>query len=131
MAEVNKKTILIAEDEKPIAKAMQLKLTSAGFEATVVSDGQEALDWLQSNKADLVLMDLVMPTVDGFGVLAKLKEEGSSTPVIVMSNLSQEDDIKRAKELGAVDYFVKSDVPVADIVKNVERVLGSDANDEN
>ena len=125
MAEGNKKVILIAEDERPIAKAMQLKLQSAGFEATVVSDGQEALNWLQSNKADLVLMDLVMPTVDGFGVLAKLKEKGSSTPVIVMSNLSQEDDIKRAKELGAVDYFVKSNVPVADIVKNVENILGT------
>lgn len=125
MSEGKKKVILIAEDEKAIARTMKLKLEHSGFEAAVVTDGQEALDWLRSNSADLVLLDLVMPTLDGFGVLEALRQQENTVPVIVMSNLSQEDDIHRAKELGAADYFVKSDVPIASLVEKVEKLLGN------
>ncbi|HOX60779.1 MAG TPA: response regulator [Candidatus Magasanikbacteria bacterium] len=118
------KRILIAEDEKPMARALELKLTGAGFEVAVANDGEEAIATEKKFKPDLILLDLMMPKKDGFEVLADLKAEGSKTPVIVSSNLSQEDDFKRAKDLGAVDYFVKSDTPINQVVLNVKKALG-------
>jgi len=117
------KKILVAEDEKPLAKVLSLKLTKAGFEVEVVHDGKEALDKITNGKFDLIILDLVMPGVSGFGVLEKMKESGNSTPVVVLSNLSQEGDEAKAKSLGAKDFFIKSNTPVSEIIKYVERVL--------
>lgn len=117
------KKILVAEDEKPMAQALELKLGGAGFEVKSCFNGQECLDLFDKEKFDLILLDLVMPVKDGFVVLAELKEKGSKVPVIVLTNLSQVDDYKRVKELGALDLFVKSDTPIADIVKKVEQIL--------
>ncbi len=118
-----KKRILIAEDEKPMAKALELKLNSSGFEAIAVFDGAQAIEELGKGGYDLVLLDLMMPKVDGFVVLEELKKTGNGVPVIVSTNLSQEEDEKRAKELGAVDYFVKSDTPIAQVIEHVKAVL--------
>lgn len=114
------KQILIVEDEKPMAKALELKLNKSGFEATAVFDGEEALRILSEQSFDLILLDLIMPKRDGFGVLEGMKEQGIKAKVIITSNLSQESDIKRAKELGAVDFFVKSDTPLTRIVEIVK-----------
>ena len=122
MAEKGKK-ILVADDERPMAKALELKFTKEGFIVKTVSNGREALDAMKSEKFDLLLLDLMMPRVDGFAVLAELKDRGDKTPVIISSNLSQEEDIRRVKELGAKDYFVKSDTPISKVVDNVNKVL--------
>lgn len=118
-----KKRILIVEDEKPMARALELKLESSGFDAVMVFDGDEAMKILKKEKFDLMLLDLIMPKKDGFAVLEFLKEEGIKVPVIVSTNLGQEEDMKNAKELGAKDYFVKADTPIMDVVKNVKKVL--------
>ena len=118
------KRILIAEDEKPMARALELKLTNAGFEVKVCGNGQECLDLLGKEKFDLILLDLVMPVKDGFAVLAELKEKGNKIKVVVLTNLSQVDDYKRVKELGALDLFVKSDTPIVEIVNKVKQILG-------
>ena len=118
------KRILVAEDEKPMAKAMDLKLTKAGFEVDVAFNGEEALKLLEKGSYDLVITDLMMPRVDGFKILKEIKEKGITTPVIVTSNLSQEEDEKKAKELGARDYFIKSNTPIVQIVDNVKKILG-------
>ncbi|HNP74886.1 MAG TPA: response regulator [bacterium] len=115
--------ILVADDERPMAKALELKFTKEGFTVKTVSNGREALDIMKKEKFDLLLLDLMMPRVDGFAVLAELKDRGDRTPVIVSSNLSQEEDIRRVKELGAKDYFVKSDTPISKVVDNVNKVL--------
>ncbi len=120
---MNPKKILIAEDEKPMANALGLKLRSAGFETTLVYDGESAIAVGKDSSFDLILLDLVMPKKDGFFVLAELKKLKIATPVIVSSNLSQDEDIKRAKDLGARDYFIKSDTTLADIVEKVKRIL--------
>ncbi|HEY4499867.1 MAG TPA: response regulator, partial [Candidatus Paceibacterota bacterium] len=78
---------------------------------------------LNKETFDLILLDLVMPKLDGFAVLQWLKGKGIKTPVIVTSNLSQDVDAKRSKELGAVDYFIKSDIPIAEVVERVKKVL--------
>lgn len=117
------KKILIAEDEHPLARALEVKLTKAGFEAKAVHNGQEALDLLQTFPADLILLDLLMPQVDGFSFLQKAKEQGVSAKIIITSNLSQTEDIEKAKALGAVDFLVKSDSSLADIVEKVQTTL--------
>ena len=122
MAETQKK-ILVAEDERPIARALELKLTAAGYSVTVVFNGEDAVSELSKNDFDLLLLDLIMPKVDGFGVLESMRVKKITVPVIVLSNLSQEEDLKRAKELGVADYFVKSDNPISEIVDHVRKAL--------
>ena len=119
----NSSRILIAEDEKSIARALELKLSHEGFAVTCVSDGASALEVLKREKFDLILTDIVMPKVDGFGVLEGVKKQGITTPVIVMSSLSQKDDEKRVRELGAKDFFLKTDMPVSMIVDRVIQFL--------
>ncbi len=119
------KKILIAEDEKPMANALGLKLSSAGYETTLVYDGEAAMAAVKDSSFDLILLDLVMPKKDGFFVLAELRKLRITAPVIVSSNLSQEEDIKRAKNLGAADYFIKSDTTLAEIVEKVKRALAT------
>jgi DNA-binding response OmpR family regulator len=96
--ETTKKKILIVEDEKPMARALELKLTHAGFETKVVFNGEDAITFLQQEKCALILLDLIMPGMDGFKVLEILQERGITTPVVILTNLSQEEDIKRARE---------------------------------
>ncbi|MBU0661184.1 response regulator [Patescibacteria group bacterium] len=118
-----KKMILVAEDEKPMAKALQLKLQHIGYDVTVANNGQEAIDFLVKGGIDLVLLDLVMPKLDGFGVLEQVKQKKIKVPIIVSTNLSQEQDEKRVRELGAKDYFVKSNTPLSDVIKHIEKIL--------
>ncbi|MFT7506868.1 MAG: DNA-binding response OmpR family regulator [Acidimicrobiales bacterium] len=117
------KKILIAEDEKPMARALKLKLTHEGFDTTAVFDGQSALDLLKKEKFDLVILDLVMPRVDGFQVLEKMKSEKINVPTIVTSNLSQIEDEERVRSLGAKDFFVKSHISIADVVTHVKAII--------
>jgi len=117
------KKILIAEDEKPMAKALELKLTNSGFEVEVVYDGEAAVKALSEGKFDLVLLDLVMPKMDGFMVLEEVKKIKNKTPIIVSTNLSQTDDEKKARDLGAVDFLVKSDTSLKEIVDKVSKML--------
>ncbi len=120
----NAPKILIAEDEKPMAHALEIKFKAAGFDVKTVFDGQEALKTLETEKFDLMILDLIMPRLDGFGVLTALKGKNVTMPVIVASNLGQVDDINRSKDLGAVDYFIKSNVSISDIIQQIKNRLG-------
>ena len=120
------KKILIIEDEKPLARALELKLTHVGFETKSVANGEDGLAVLQKESFDLILTDLVMPKVDGFAVLTTLRERGNATPVIVLTNLSQAEDESRARSLGAAGFFVKSDISVAEIVERIKYVFETD-----
>lgn len=117
------KKILIAEDEKPIAKALELKLQHEGFDVTTVFNGEEALEYLEKGTFAILLLDLVMPKVDGFKVLETLQIKKNSTPVFILSNLSQQEDEVKAKKLGAQGFFIKSNTPLAQIVSEVKRIL--------
>ena len=117
------KRILIVEDEKPIARALELKLDHSGYDAVAVNGGQAALDLLEKEKFQLILLDLIMPGVDGFAVMQALKERGSTTPIIVLTNLNQPEDIQKSKNLGAIDFLIKSDVPLANVVQRVQQVI--------
>jgi DNA-binding response OmpR family regulator len=119
MEKNNTKKLLLAEDERAIAKALQLKLSISGFEIEVVNNGEDALSALKDRKFDLLLLDIMMPKMDGFTVMEEMKKLKNKTPVIILSNLSQEDDAKRAKELGAVDFFIKSNTPLTEIISKI------------
>ena len=118
--------ILVAEDEKPMSKALELKLTGSGYDVFVAQDGKEALDALASKEEgpfDVLLLDLVMPVKDGFEVLDALKKKKNKVPVIVLSNLGQEEDEGRVRELGAKEYFIKSNTSLAEIVTAIGNLL--------
>ncbi|MGB0757363.1 MAG: response regulator transcription factor [Patescibacteria group bacterium] len=123
MPDLNK-TILIAEDEVPMARALDLKLSSEGFTVHVAHNGEEAIELYKEHKPDLILLDLIMPKKDGFMVLDELKELGNTAPVLVASNLSQKVDQMKAEEKGAKEYYVKSDTPLVKIVEKVRGNLG-------
>lgn len=118
------KLVLVAEDERPMAKALELKLAHEGFQSKTALNGEEALEMLRKEKFDLLLLDLVMPKMDGFRVLEVMKEEDIRVPTIVLSNLSQQEDEKRVKELGAKEFFIKSDTPITDVIHYIKKVLG-------
>ncbi len=121
MKEEIKKKILILEDEKPLAHALELKLTHEGFDVVTTDNGETGVSLLQSEKFDLILSDLIIPGLDGFGVLEAVKAKKLNVPVIVMTNLNQDEDKQRATELGAVDFFVKSNSTLSEIVEAVKK----------
>ena len=121
---MNKK-ILIIEDEKTSAKALEIKLRKAGYYARTVFNGEEGLIELENGGYDLVLLDILMPVVDGWSVLEKIKEKDIKVKVIITSNLSQPEDKKRALEMGASDFMVKSDSTLTNIVDKVQSLLYS------
>ena len=113
------KKILIAEDEKPLATVLNLKLKSSGFETKVVYNGEDALAALQDTHYDLLLIDIMMPKRDGFSVLESLAKAKDAPPIFVMSNLGQQEDIARVKTLGAKDYIIKADTSPIEITQKV------------
>jgi DNA-binding response OmpR family regulator len=117
------KKILIIEDERPLSHALDMKLRKEGFETTVVMNGHDGIEEVRNGKYDMVLLDLIMPVMDGFTVLKEMAVMGQKIPVIVLSNLGQDEDCEKAKKMGALDYFVKSNTPISDILKRVISAL--------
>lgn len=121
----NEKKILILEDEKPMARALQLKLIHDGYDVKAVFNGEEGIKLMEKETFELILLDLIMPKMSGFEVLRILKEKNIKTPVMVLTNLSQPDDELHAKSLGAKEFFVKSDVTIIAIVERVKEFFNS------
>ena len=117
------KKILIIEDEKTLARALGLKLTRAGFEVRVVFNGEEGITCLEKESFSLILLDLIMPKMDGLTLLSNLKEMKIMTPVIVLTNLSQESDVERTKKFGVKEFFIKSNTPIAVIAERVIQMM--------
>ncbi len=116
--------ILLVEDEKNIVLGVTICLRSAGHEVEVAEDGVDALKKIRHDKPDLVLLDLVMPRLNGLDALKTMKEneETRDIPVIVLSARAQEEDIRRAMDLGADDYMAKPFRPV-ELLEVIEKVL--------
>ena len=123
-----KPLILVVEDEPSYQHVYQMKLESAGFDVLTASNGEEAVFLCKDHQPDLILLDLIMPVKDGFSTLEDLRKGGSctKTPIIVTSNLSQDEDIDRAMQLGATDYFIKSNVAIGDIPDIIRKHLDAD-----
>ena len=120
------KKILIAEDDKFLSNAYRIKLTKLGYEVAIVSDGEQVMQYLKDNTIpDLLLLDLIMPIKDGFDTLKEIKSQDKlkKIPVIVASNLGQGEDVKKAKELGAIDYIVKSDLSLQELAEKIHTYI--------
>lgn len=128
-ADVKTALLLVAEDDQFYANLYRTKLEKEGFGVVVASNGRETLELLRKSNPNLIILDLVMPEMDGFEVLKKLREEKDlrNVPVIILSNLGQPEDIERAKELGVFKYIIKSNVSIHQMVESVEDALADAA----
>lgn len=115
--------ILIAEDEKPLAHALQLKLGHEGFQVKVVDNGHDAVAAVDAEKFDVLLLDMMMPIMDGFQVLERLQKHPQKPHIFVLSNLSVHDDQTRVSSLGADKYFIKSDISLTKLVEEIKNAV--------
>ena len=117
--------ILVVEDEDILSSVLKEKLERAGDTVKVASDGEAGLAAIKTFKPDLVVLDLLLPKKNGFEVLEALRADNTipDVPVVVVSNLGEDSDIKRALQLGAVDYFVKVEHPLNEIVEKIKNIL--------
>jgi DNA-binding response OmpR family regulator len=118
--------VLIVEDEDFLIRTLQDNLNVEGCAVDVARDGEEAIARVSKKKPDIILLDILMPKKDGFFVLEELKKnpEWKLIPVIVLSNLGEDTEIKKALEMGANDYFVKSQHPIEEVIEKVKDYLG-------
>ena len=119
------KKILVVEDETFLVKIYSVKLKKEGYDVAIATDGEEAVATAPRFDPDLILLDLILPKMSGFEVLAKLKANPATAkvPVIVLSNLGQSEDVERAKTLGAIDYLIKSNFSIQEVVEKIKSVL--------
>lgn len=126
---MNKKRILLVEDDDALAAVYKARLELEGFETKEVNNGEDALSATLEFKPDLILLDAMMPKISGFDVLDILRNtpETTNVRVIMLTALSQPKDKQRAENLGVDDYLVKSQVVIGDVVDRVKHHLGMNA----
>lgn len=117
--------ILLVEDDITLVKMYEKKFQSDGYEVLVAYDGLEGLEKATNEKPDLVVLDIMMPKMDGLAVFKKMRSQPSTfkTPVLLLTNFDQEDAVFECFKLGAVDYLIKSDVTPQEVVERVENLL--------
>lgn len=115
--------ILVAEDDTFLSSLLVQDLKVQGFDTVVAFDGNEALEKIRSQHPDVILLDLLMPNKDGFSVLEELHNANSKTPTLILSNLSKDSDVSRAKSFGAVDFMVKANTTPHDIAEHIKKML--------
>lgn len=122
-ANVKNKTILVVEDDVFLVNAYQIKFQKEGIEVWVASDGKEAMDFLGKEPPRVVLLDLMLPGVNGFEVLAAIRqnERWKKTPVIVLSNLGQSEDVEKARALGIDDYIIKANSKIGEVTEKIKK----------
>jgi len=119
------KKILFIEDESALHKTIGEVLTQQGYEMISALDGEIGLRLAQTKKPDLILLDLILPKIDGFGVLKQLKEDEKTKdiPVIVLTNLEGMQDVERAIKMGASTYLVKSNYDLEEVVEKIKNAV--------
>lgn len=126
MTDRSKITILVAEDDPLYGKVYQSKLQKEGYNVVLVTNGKEAVEQTIKTKPALILLDIIMPLMDGFEALRRIKEkpECKNIKVLIMSNLSQDSDIEKAKNFGAYEYLVKSNISITDLIQKIDKLVG-------
>lgn len=121
------KTVLIIEDDIYMVRAYAIKLEKEeGVKVDVANDGEVASEYVKKNKpVDLVLLDLMLPKKSGFDVLKEMRENKlwNNVPVIILSNLGQQEDINKGKELKVDDYIIKADININEVIKKIKKYL--------
>lgn len=119
------KKVLIIEDDKFLRELIARKLSESGFDILEAIDGEEGLKMIKDVKPELILLDLILPGIDGFEVLSLMKEDQDlkSIPVIILSNLGQREDVEKGLKMGAVDYLIKAHFTPSEIIEKVKNAL--------
>lgn len=120
--------ILVIEDDTFLRELIVQKLLKEGYEIVEAIDGEDGIKKVTEEKPDIILLDIILPGIDGFEVLKKIKEDEKvqDIPVIILSNLGQQDDIDKGIKLGAKDYLIKAEFTPGEIVEKVKSVLGQE-----
>ncbi|MFA6382648.1 MAG: response regulator [Candidatus Buchananbacteria bacterium] len=120
------KTILVVEDDLDLADIMKKKLVDEGFNVAIAERGQKALDYLKAKKPDFVLLDILLPDIDGITILNEIvtHEETKGLPVIILSNLADQGSFEQVKAVGEYEYLVKTKTDLNEIVKKIKTKLG-------
>jgi len=119
------KKILIVEDDKFLRELIARKLTDEGFDIVEAVDGEDGIKKIKETKPDLVLLDLILPSIDGFEVLSRVKGDVSlaSIPIIILSNLGQKEEVEKGLDLGAADYLIKAHFTPGEIIEKIKNIL--------
>jgi len=118
-------TIVLVEDDPFLAEIYVLRLEREGFKVIHARSGEEGLKNVLETKPSLVLLDLVLPKMDGFSVLKELKANAATRaiPVVILTNLGEESDMEKGKKLGAADYVIKAHLTPSEVAKKVKQIL--------
>ena len=121
MADANKR-IMVIEDDRFLSSLIKARLEKDGFGVIQAFDGEEAIQTLKQERPDLILLDLIMPKVTGFEVLQTISITPGfeHIPVVILSNLAQESDLEKARQLGAKEYFVKVKISIDDLISRIK-----------
>ncbi len=121
----DKKKVLIAEDDQLISKMYKTKLEADGYKVITADNGAAALEAVKSEKPDIILLDIIMPQLDGFSVLKELKSDNAtkSIKVLMLTNLGTDEDMAKGKELGADDYIVKASMTPSQVSAEIKKHL--------
>jgi len=126
MIKKNQNKILIVEDDAFLADIYKTKLESEGFKVTVAGDGEKGLKMIQTKNPDLVLLDILLPKLDGFAILEIVKAPNSEVkniPIILLTNLGQNDEVQKGIKSGAADYLIKAHFKPAEVVEKIRKIL--------
>lgn len=121
----NKQVILVAEDDTMMNNMYKTKLENDGYEVEAAYNGAEALKAVREKKIDLVLLDIIMPQLDGFTVLKEMNADArlKKIPVIMLTNLGTDEDRKKGQEMGAVDYLVKANFTPDQVSEKIKKYI--------
>ncbi len=122
-------TILVVEDDKFLRELISQKLVKEGYNVVQAIDGEEGVKKAKEEKPDIILLDLILPGIDGFEVLSRIKAEANlvAIPVIILSNLGQKEDIEKGLKLGANDYLIKAHFTPGEIIEKIQSILKTNA----
>jgi len=122
---MKKNTILLVEDDEFLAELYATKLTLEGYRVILATDGMKGLKLAKEKSPSLILLDILLPKLDGYQVLAELKKDSKAKdiPVVLLTNLSQRNEVKRGLDLGAVDYLIKAHFMPSEVVAKIKKYL--------
>ncbi len=117
--------ILVVEDDKFLREMITRKLDKEGYEVVEAVDGEKGEEKIKAEKPDMVLLDLILPGIDGFEVLERIKKDPSTSdiPVIILSNLGQKAEIEKGLKLGALDFLIKAHFTPAEIIEKIKESI--------
>jgi len=125
--DIKGKKVLVVDDDKFFISLISKKLTDGGLEVSYAYEGQAALKGLEDNKPDVIILDIMLPDMDGYEILKKIKDNPATNPipVVFLSNLGSRDDIVKGRQLGAHTFLIKATVTMEEVLKEVSKIIMS------